>query len=304
MSSANALVSIVLPTYNDSAHLDKAVRSVLRQTYPTWELVVVDDASTDTTPKAIATYDDPRIRYVRVDVNRGVAAAQSTGVEHASGDFVVFLHSDDELFPDMIERHVALMEASSDVIDGVQSAVEVRWPHRTEVWPPTLEGMQPHDVLWVRTRVHICGLMVRREVAKEIGFDPRLRGAEDRDFCFRLLHRAKLVFTPETLSRVWKRPGGLSSQNMAPHYVLLLDKHREEIESDPELDGEWNFRIARAHARANEFGEARRALRRSVWLYPRKPARWALLVASLGGNTATRVAFSAYVRVSRGRQSP
>lgn len=302
MRSDGPLVSIVLPTHNDSEHLARAVGTVLQQTYPRWELVIVDDASTDATPQTIASFDDTRIRPVRCDRNRGVAFATNTGIDHAAGDIIVILHSDDALLPEMLERHVALVEASGQSIDGVQSAVEVSWADHTEVWSPTLQDLGPMDLLWPHTRIHLSGISVRRELAKEIEFDSRLRGVEDRDFCLRLVRRAQLVFTPETLSRVVKRAGSLSSQPMAPAYVLLLEKYRDEIESNPRLHAEWEFLIARAHARAGDHRDARRALRQSIRLHPWKGSRVLLALVCSAGDAATRAAFTAYVRGSRSRR--
>ncbi len=302
MTSPRPLVSVVVPTFNDAECLDRAVQSVLRQTYTTWELVVVDDASHDHTAATVANYRDPRIRYVLQSINGGVAVTQNSGIDHAVGDFVVFLHSDDELLATKLAQQVSLFERSSSNIGAVQSGIEIVWSDYTEIRPATFDVESWRDLLHAHTRVHISGLMVRRDLAKELRFDPALRGAEDRDFCIRLVRSTRLAFDDEPLSRVNKTRVGLSSQNMAPMYLHLVHKYQAEIESDRRLHAEWQFKIARAHARAGDAQSARVALRRSVRLRTTKVSRWFLLVGSLGGDATTMAAFRAYVRFASARQ--
>lgn len=290
------LVSVILPTYNRADILAQAIDSVVHQTYAAWELIVVDDASDDDIELVVAQYDDPRIRHVRRMVNGGVAAAQNTGIDHASGGLLVVLHSDDALFPEKLERQVALIAREPGSIGAVESGIEVVWPDRVEHWPPPLDGADASDLLAYRNRAHISGLMVRRTVAQELRFDDRLRGAEDRDFCVRLLRHTQVACSPEVLSRVSKSGRRLSHQNMGPIYAYLLEKHLDDIRSDRRVYADWNYRIARAYARADQLPEARQALRRSMRIDPARGRRWSLWLASFGGERLTRAAFRVQVR--------
>jgi glycosyltransferase involved in cell wall biosynthesis len=103
------LVSVVLPTFNRGYCLERAIRSVLGQTYPDWELIVVDDGSTDDTQAVLESFKDPRIRVFRHSVNRGVAAARNTGLAAARGEFIAFLDSDDEWRPDKLTKQLDVM---------------------------------------------------------------------------------------------------------------------------------------------------------------------------------------------------
>ena len=106
-------VSVIVPTHNRADLLPRAVDSVLAQTYGDYEMVIVDDCSSDNTQDVIAGFSDPRIRSFRHDRNRGQSAAINTGIAHARGEYIGFLDDDDEWLPTKLEGQVALLEASS-----------------------------------------------------------------------------------------------------------------------------------------------------------------------------------------------
>ena len=115
---ASGKVSVVMPAYNVGAFIAEAIQSVLDQTYPDWELVIVDDGATDNTASIIATFADPRIIVVH-QANGGLTAARNSGLSKISGDWVLFLDSDDVLRPDALEH---LMRAAA-LDRGVPPAV-------------------------------------------------------------------------------------------------------------------------------------------------------------------------------------
>lgn len=96
------MISVIIPTYNRANLIDRAIESVLAQTYEKWELILVDDGSTDNTEESIQKYlEDPRIKYVK-KTNSGGAHSRNVGVENATGNYVTFLDSDDEALPDWL----------------------------------------------------------------------------------------------------------------------------------------------------------------------------------------------------------
>src|SRR6478736_3287941 len=103
-SSPSMRFSVVIPTYNRASTLPRAIRSVLEQTYADVELVIVDDGSTDDTAEVVGAFADARITYLR-QTNRGVSAARNAGAAAATGDFIVFLDSDDQLLPEAVQRY-------------------------------------------------------------------------------------------------------------------------------------------------------------------------------------------------------
>jgi glycosyltransferase involved in cell wall biosynthesis len=112
-AAVSDLVSIIMPVYNGEAFLAEAIRSVINQSYSDWELIVVDDGSTDATPRIVAEADDVRIRYARQQ-NRGQAAALNRGLDLARGIYVTTLDADDRLTPDSLLGRVRWLEGHSD----------------------------------------------------------------------------------------------------------------------------------------------------------------------------------------------
>ena len=107
----NELVSIIVPVYNSEAYLAQTIESVQQQTYPHWELILVDDCSTDTSAAMIAGYvaQDKRIRYIRLSENSGAAVARNAGLEASKGRYIAYLDADDLWFPRKLERQVAFL---------------------------------------------------------------------------------------------------------------------------------------------------------------------------------------------------
>ena len=107
----NELVSIIVPVYNSEAYLAQTIESVQQQTYPHWELLLVDDCSTDTSAAMIEAYaaQDERIHYIRLSENSGAAIARNTGLAASKGRYIAYLDADDLWFPQKLERQLAFL---------------------------------------------------------------------------------------------------------------------------------------------------------------------------------------------------
>lgn len=132
------LVSVIIPTYGGASFLGRAIRSILDQTYSNLELIIVDDKSPDDTAEVVQQFDDPRIKYIRHEVNQGAATARGTGRRNSSGAIIAFLDQDDRFHPEKLEKHVTFLENHPDIgftynsyFELVQSSDEIR-----SVWQP------------------------------------------------------------------------------------------------------------------------------------------------------------------------
>lgn len=108
-------VSVVIPTYGGADYLTDAIRSVLAQTWQDFELIIVNDASPDDTDKVVGQFQDPRIRYIRHETNRGVANARKTGVMASSGEIIAHLDQDDFYHPDKLRIHVEFLDQHPEI---------------------------------------------------------------------------------------------------------------------------------------------------------------------------------------------
>ncbi|MDD7392954.1 MAG: glycosyltransferase family 2 protein [Eubacteriales bacterium] len=106
----NDLVSIIMPSYNTAAYIGESIRSVLAQTYENWELLIVDDCSTDQTDEVVAAFCDPRIRYFKNAHNSGAAVSRNYALREAKGEWIAFLDSDDLWMPEKLERQLRFMK--------------------------------------------------------------------------------------------------------------------------------------------------------------------------------------------------
>ena len=188
------LVSVIMPTYNRASLIGAAIDSVRRQSITAWELIVVDDGSTDDTVELLARLqrDDSRIRVV-MQANEGVSAARNNGIEHAAGHFVAFLDSDNTWTPDFLRASLAEVQAKD--APGSFSAVEIQLDGggREYLGAPA----RRHDLLDGRNLVDLNALIVRRDVLVEVGgFDTGLRRWVDYDLVLRLLRDHELVYVP------------------------------------------------------------------------------------------------------------
>lgn len=186
------LVSVVLPTWNRAALTLRAIDSVRAQTWEHWELLVIDDGSTDDTVEQIraAAGDDPRITLIGRP-HEGVCAARNAGLAVATGGYLSFLDSDNRWEPGFLEAMVTTMEA--DGLPAAFGTLEVRRPERT-FWrfAPT-----SRELLGVRNQIDMNVLVVRADVMNAVGgFDPTLRRAVDQDLAIRIADRVPITHVP------------------------------------------------------------------------------------------------------------
>jgi glycosyltransferase involved in cell wall biosynthesis len=179
MSGIPAMVSIILCTYNRENLLPLAVKSVLEQTYPSWELIVVDDGSTDNSRALISEFrrKEKRIRY-HYQSNQGLAAARNTGLRLAKGDLICFVDSDDELAPRHLEHRVRFLKDHPE-IDFLHGGMTLIGPKKKQY---VVDMTDPTKKIHLN-RCHIGGtFFFRRKILKKVGGFSPIPFGEDFDF--------------------------------------------------------------------------------------------------------------------------
>lgn len=198
-------ISAVVPTYNRAAVLGRSLRSITRQTMPVDEIVVVDDASTDETARIVDELGIPDVTYVEHETNRGVAAARNTGLEHATGEFVLFLDSDDELHPEATETLYGVLARPGRDWGGAFTHYEQRNESGdlVEVWNATTGVVTKEDLTEWLAVDGVSGSMFRSSLLERVnGFDTRLPLSEDADLVYRLSDETDFFVVDEVLLTV------------------------------------------------------------------------------------------------------
>ncbi len=201
----NLLVSVIIPSYDRWPMLGEAVDSVLVQTAREYELIVVDDGSTDETPRRLRDYG-ARLTMLSQS-RRGVAAARNLGARQASGQYLAFLDSDDLWHPLKLERQLAFMESNLEVEICQTDEIWVRNGVRVN---PRHKHRKPSGDIF-RASLALClvspsAVMMRRDLFERVGgFDESLPVCEDYDLWLRIVKDTEVPLIPETL--VTKRGG-------------------------------------------------------------------------------------------------
>ncbi|WP_223632386.1 glycosyltransferase family 2 protein [Corallococcus sp. EGB] len=219
----NPSVSVIIPAFNVEAYLGAAIDSVLEQTHQDFELIVVDDCSTDGTVAVAGRYQDARIRVLRNAVNQGPSQSRNVAIDHAGGAWIAVLDGDDWWKPDRLERLLALAEdhRADIVCDDLLLVPEgARNPSVTffQTQARRLGRIeQPFEVNALKMAVDDYGFLkplFRRAYldAQGLRYKPDLRAGEDFDFLLRcLLASGRMVVSPDAMYCYRSRPGSLTS---------------------------------------------------------------------------------------------
>lgn len=238
-AAGHPTVSIVLPTYNRVALIGRSIRSVLNQTYRDFELIVVDDGSTDATMEEVQRIHDPRMRTIRIAENRGAGAARNVGMRHAAGRFVAFQDSDDEWVPVKLERHMRVFETCAPTVGVVYSdMLRIRRDGSTHYHrsPTIIPGVlvDPRTRAYHVSRLGIQSTVIRRECLAHAGdFNEAFPALEDLELFLRLSRHTQFHHLTTPLVKYYETDG-LSNNMPAKRAArrLLLALYRAELEQE------------------------------------------------------------------------
>jgi glycosyltransferase involved in cell wall biosynthesis len=252
-------VSVVVATYNAREFIAATLDALLAQTFRDFEIVVVDDASTDGTPGIVQGYRDPRIRLIRNAANAGVARARNIGFAAAVGEYVASNDHDDVSLPGRLAAQVDFLDRHPDVLmvaAGTATLVDGR--RRADPVPPLVH----HLIRWgLMTHSPLCHstMCLRRQRMLELGlaYDPARDFGDDFDLYHRMAAAARLAALPEPLVLYRLHEANASrvhGQEMnARGRAMLADAHRRHLGialADAELDALWRI-VTGFHAAAS-----------------------------------------------------
>lgn len=220
-------VSAIIPVYNRPELFQKAVQSILSQSYQDFEIIVVDDAST---PCIKYVFDDRRVRLIRRDKNGGTGTARNTGIQAARGRYIAFLDSDDIWLPGKLLHQIPFLEKHPEGQAAI-TGYNLKMPGLAErsVLPPQPRSWLRHLIMGSSLGAGST-LLVRRECFAEIGFfDEQLSHYEDLDWLLEYSKKYSLIALREPLARVEKQ-GRASAEEIERSAHYFVKKHKTDFE--------------------------------------------------------------------------
>jgi len=287
-------VSVIMPVLNGERYIGEAIRSIVAQSYPNFELVVIDDGSTDSTKRLLDSFAGQlEMKYVHHSVPKGIPASMNDGLRHASGDLIAFLDHDDAWFPEFLETQAAYLEAHPDVgmvhsdFQTIDSEGNVIIASVAAIRKRTRPSGRVFPELFRDGFVVGNSVMIRKECFQRVGFfDETLRWG-DYLMWLRIARLYRVDYVGRVLTKYRQHPTQ-STRTESPNPavdepVAVLAIHRL-LETDPEIRQELGDRCIREREAAlyldmalqfwveHHFLKARVLLRKAIrtsWIYPR-----------------------------------
>lgn len=223
----NPLVSVIIPAYNCAAFIGEAIQSVINQTFDSYEVIVIDDGSTDDTAAVVDHFGD-RVRYLRQE-NQGVAAARNRGIRSAAGQIIGFLDADDRWKPDKLERQIPILLSADDIgviFSGHQNLGgqtagfnQYESPELTKLLSVISLGQHAYliddkNLFQKIMRYYLLltsTVLIKKSCIEHVGgFDESLDIAEDTQLWLRISKRSKVAFVDLPLTERWSRGESLT----------------------------------------------------------------------------------------------
>jgi len=241
--SNSPLVSVILPTYNRADYIRRSIDSVIKQTYPYWELIIWDDGSTDNTEDIVRSYTDERFNYY-CSKNHGTYYARNRAIAHSQGNYLAFLDSDDQWTDEKLSVQIEVMNTypKIGVLFGDFLNIDLLTKEKQSAFEQYLSAMKLLDVeqiiddnlciiksgmlesLTVSNFIALDSVIIRRDIyGKNKGFSDKLRNSEDFVFWWRLgLNGTCFAYINRVCLTRYKLPGSLSSPGILTYENKIM----------------------------------------------------------------------------------
>ncbi len=286
-------VSVIIPTYNRAAVLGRSIRSVLDQTFQDFELIIVDDASSDDTRDVVNNFSIPNIRYVRHEKNMGPGQARNTGINLAKGEYIAFQDSDDQWLPEKLEKQIRYLDSAPSDVGAVYSCL-LRMNGSGSVHIPSrnngkLDG-DIHRAICRGNFIAMPAVLVKKECFARTGlFDDRLNQYEDWDMWIRISKYYHFGFIDEPLVISYFTPGSVNEKGVVSEVQaanIILKKHNEEYMVNKAIMAYIQFSMGNRLCQTEYIEQGRRHLIEAIKSNPAIPKYPIALFLSLFGHKA------------------
>ena len=271
-----ARVSVVIQTYNRARDLERALKSVVAQTYPHWEALVVDNSSADDTDEVVASFHDPRITLFKVQNQGVIAVSRNVGIRNARGGYVAFLDSDDWWSPEKLKISIEYLQRGADIVFHdlwrVTRIGQQRYRKRAKSYQP--DAASPVSDLMIRgNALPNSSVVVRSECIRAIGGvseDRNLISVEDYDAWLRLAERGdRFRRIDSCLGYYWQGGGNTTAyagRPAASRYQTVYERHRGRL-TPPDrrrAEGVLAYNCGRVHYLDGDFEASRLQLKKCL----------------------------------------
>ncbi|WP_286242688.1 glycosyltransferase family 2 protein [Methanobacterium ferruginis] len=228
------LVSVIIPTYNRADSIGESIISLLNQTYTNFEIIIVDDGSTDKTEGVIKKFKDNRIKYVKHEKNKGVAHALNTGIKESNGVFISFLGSDDEWLPQKLDKELKVFQHSNSKLGVVYSGLwQLRGDKKTYMPSATFRKKEDNIHEELLNGNFVNGLsLVKKECFENVGvFDEKLPCLVDWELYIRIskYYHFKFVDEPLIVAPISDDSISVNAAKLVNAHKLILEKHKKDF---------------------------------------------------------------------------
>ncbi|MGY3054130.1 glycosyltransferase involved in cell wall biosynthesis [Pedobacter sp. UYEF25] len=237
LTNENSLVSIIVPCYNHAQYLTIAIESVLRQSYKNYEIIVIDDGSTDHTSTVCSNY--PQVKYIRAN-RLGLSGARNLGVYHAKGEFLVFLDADDYLYPDALKvnlgyfvfnKKAVFVSGSHDRVNNNGELLDTA--AQIEKWADNYEGLLHGNYIAMEGTI-----MYRSALFYTFYFDPLLKACEDYDINLNITRHFPSITHSEKIAayRIHDHNMSADKKLMQNNVIKVLERQKGYLRGDSEIE--------------------------------------------------------------------
>ena len=233
----NDLISVVIPAYNSEATILETINSVLQQTYGNFELIVINDGSTDKTLQLLETIKDSRLKIYSY-ANGGLSTARNRGIAKAQGEYISFLDADDSWTSDKLESQLTALQKHPDAALAY-SWVYFQYETATDSYADTSSYFTGdiYAELLLKNFLHNgSNALIRNNVIKEIGcFDPKLKAVEDWDFYLRIAAKYNFVLVPKVQINYRQSASSMTGNIKRMEYYLKIVSDRAFVVAPDKL---------------------------------------------------------------------
>ena len=266
-------VSVIIPTYNRAHVLGRSIQSVLNQTFQDFELIIVDDGSTDDTESLVNRFSSKKIKYVRHQGNQGRSVTRNTGIRLAKGDYIAFLDDDDEWMPEKLDKQMKIIGTAPPEV-GVVFTKFKQYDRFGDYVPQRKLPKKEGNIFKQLLGEYFIGLqtiLVKKECFDKVGlFNKRILYAQDWDLLLRISQHYQFLYIDEPLAIVYEQPEDLRLK----HECNLADMQRifemyfPQIKQDRNVLAKYYYRMAHLSYILGKTRQGRVYYTKSLKAYP------------------------------------